>query len=258
MFVDSTEQLYMMNSVSDYVHIAVDTGILFISSPLMKLPKIWSERIFVISICLMSTIIFAYFESTLATVFVNPLYLKDINSFGDLENAELPIEINEHIAVDPLFDDTSPLLQRIKIVHESHQLSHIAQYGNLSMVLKQTAIKFDYSHWFRLKLMHQLPDCPRTYMTAFVLPKKSVYFQRINKILLRLASGGLIQKWIADTSFNWTLGSTMLYGIVDVQNFVILELEDMEFPFCILFGGYVLGFLLFIGELCSNDTIVEF
>ncbi|XP_037030197.1 uncharacterized protein LOC119070021 [Bradysia coprophila] len=283
MFVASTEQLYMMNNFSDYVHIAVDTGILFVSSPLLKLPKIWSERIFVISICLMSTIIFAYFESTLATVFVNPLYLKDINTLGDLESTDFPIEIHEHIAFDPLFDSKSSLMQRIQIVGKNHQLSHIVEHGNISLVLKQTAIKFDFSHWFRLKRMHQLPDCPRTYMTAFIMPKKSVYFdrdrdrdisravnsagspleksvyfERINALLLRLVRSGFIQKWITDTKFNWTLESTRLHGSLDKQDYVVLELIDMEFPFYILLGGYVVGFFLFIGELCFADAIVDF
>lgn len=258
MFVDSTSQLYMMNSFSDYVHIVVDTGILFISSPLMKLPKIWSERIFVMSICLMSTIIFAYFESTLATVFVHPLYLKDINSLDDLERTNLPIEIHKNIAIDPLFNNESSLMQRIRIVNESPQLSDIVEHGNLSMVLKQTTIGSNFSHLFRLKRMHQLPHCPRTYMTAFILPKKSVYFDRINTILLQLTRGGLIQKWIRDTTFNWTLGSTKMYGSLEEVDFVVLEMMDMEFPFYILLGGYVLGFFLFIGELCSHDKIVEF
>ncbi|KAG4074351.1 hypothetical protein HA402_008760 [Bradysia odoriphaga] len=258
MFVGSTDQLYMMNNFSDYVHIAVDTGILFVSSPLMKLPKIWSERMFVISICLMSTIIFAYFESTLATVFVNPLYLKDINTLGDLESTDFPIEIQEHIAFDPLFDNHSSLTQRIRIVSKNHQLSHIVEHGNISLVLKQTAIKFDLSHWFRFKRMHQLPYCPRTYMTAFIMPKKSAYFERVNALLLRLVRSGFIQKWIADTKFNWTLESTRLYGSLDKRDYVVLELIDMEFPFYILFGGYVVGFLLFIGELCSADVIVDF
>lgn len=257
-YVDSVDQLYMMENYSDYLHIVVDTGILFLSSPLMRMPKIWSERVFIISISLMSIIILSYFESLLATVFVNPLYLQDIKTLGELENSRLPIEINLDLAVDSLFDENSSLIQRIKLVDNNHRLSYISEHGNLSTVLRQTLIKFDHSHWFRLKKLYQIPYCPRTYTTAFILPKKSVYFERINQILLRLLRGGFIEKWISDTMFNATLSSTRAYGSLSNQDYVVLQLIDMQFPFVVLIGGFVLSGFVFIAEFCAYEEIIEF
>lgn len=257
-FVESLDQLYMMQSYSDYLHIVVDTGILFMSSPLMRSPKIWSERIFVISICLMSIILIAYFQSILATVFVNPLYYRDIKSLGELEESRLPIEIDLQLAVDLLFDEKSSLVERVNIVNSSHCLSYIAEYGNLSTVLRETSIKFNYAHWFRLKKLYQIPYCPRTFMTAFILPKQSVYFEPINQILIRLIRGGFIQKWISDTMFNMTLANTRLYGSLDERNYVVLQLVDMQFPFVVLICGCVLSSFVFIGEICTYETIIEF
>lgn len=257
-FVDSMDQLYTMENFSDYLHIVVDTGMLFLSAPLMRKPKIWSERMFVISISLMSIIILSYFESLLATVFVNPLYLRDIKTLGELENSRLPIEINMDLAVDPLFDDNSSLIQRIKVVDNNHRLSYISEHGNLSTVLRQTLIKFDHSHWFRLKKLYQIPYCPRTYLTAFILPKKSLYFGRINQILLRLIRGGFVQKWISDTRFNVTLESTRLYNSLPNQDYVVLQLLDMQFQFVVLIGGFVLSGMVFIGEWCAYEEIIEF
>lgn len=257
-FVDSTDQLYAMTSYSDYLHIVIDTGILFLSSPLLRMPKIWSERIFVASICLTSIIMMLYFQSLLATVFVNPIHYSDIKSLGELEDSKLPIEINLHLAVDSLFDENSSLTQRMTIVDNNHRLSYIAEYGNLSTVLSKTSIRFDHSHWFRLKKLYQIPYCPRTYMTAFILPKGSVYFQRINHILNQLIRGGFIQKWISDTMFNVTLESTRLHGSLESRDYVVLKLTDMQFPIVLLIGGLILSGLIFIGELCTNAAILEF
>lgn len=257
-FVDSIDQIYTMKSCSDYVHIMVDTVILFMSSPMMKLPKIWSERIFVTSVCLVSIILLAYFESVLATVYVNPIYQSDITSLGELEESKLPIEINLHLAFDSLFDDNSSLLQQMKVVKNNHRLSYIAEHGNLSTILSKSSIMFEHSHWFRLKKLYQLQYCPRTYTTAFILPKGSVYFKRIDQILIRLIRGGFIQKWLSDTMFNITLESTRLYGSLDKRDYVVLKLGDMQFQFVLLIGGFILSFMVFIGELCAYDTITEF
>lgn len=257
-FVDSIDQIYTMESCSDYLHIMVDTVILFMSSPMMKLPKIWSERIFVTSVCLMSIILIAYFQSVLATVYVNPIYQSDITNLVELEESKLPIEINLHLAFDSLFDENSLLVQRMKVVNNSHRLSYIAEYGNLSTILSKTSIMFEHSHWFRLKKLYQLPHCPRTYTTAFILPKESVYFKRINQILIRLIRGGFIQKWLSDTRFNITLESTRLYGSLDNRDYVVLQLADMQFQFVLLIGGLILSFMVFIGEICAYDTIIEF
>lgn len=257
-YIDESDQLYKMSQFTDYVHIVVDTGVLFFSSPMVRYPKIWSERFLVISICLMSIIVISYFESVLATVFVRPLYYRDINSIDELQENRLRIEVDKRIAIDPFFNDDSSLRQLIDIVENTHPLSHIAEHGNLSMIVKESSIKSDFSHWFRLKKLHQLPDCPRTYITAYVLPKRSIYLRRINEILLRLTQGGFIRKWIDDTIFNVTMASTKLYGILEERDFVVLEMVDMQLPFFVLLGGIVCSVFLFIGELCSNVALIEF
>lgn len=255
-YIKEYDQLYMMKNYSDYLHIIVDTGILFISYPLIRLPRIWSERIFVISICLMSIIIIAYFQSVLATVFVNPLYYRDIKSLGELEESALPIKIHFYLSADPLFDEKSSLVKRIEIV-QNNSLSLLADYGNFSIVLRKTSIRFNYSHWFLRKKLYQLPYCPRTYITAFVLPKKSRYLERINQILHRLIRGGFIQKWISDMTFNMTLENTRLYGSLEERNYVVLQLADMEFAFVVLISGFIISFFVFFGETCTYDVIIE-
>lgn len=257
-FVESIDQLYMMRSYWDWVHIAVDTCILFMSSPLLRLPKTSSERIFVVSICMMSIIVIAYFQSILATVFVNPLYYRDIKSLGELEKTKLPIEINVHLALDLLFAENSSLIQRTNIVNSSRCLSYIADYGNLSMVLRKTSIKFEYSHWFQLKKLYQIPYCPRTYMTAFILPKQSIYYDRVNQILMRLTRGGFIQKWISDTTFNITLRNTREHGSLEERDYVVLELADMQFPFVVLLCGVFMSGFVFVGEMCAYESLMEF
>jgi hypothetical protein len=91
-------------------------------------------------------------------------------------------------------------------------------------------------------------ECPRIYNIAYVLPKDSVFANRINEILLRLLNGGLINQWIKDMKFNITLDNIRIYGPSQEQNFKILTVIDLQLAFFILVFGSFISFGIFLVE----------
>ncbi|KAH8295545.1 hypothetical protein KR044_004906, partial [Drosophila immigrans] len=89
--------------------ILVDTWVVWVRVNLSHLPESYAERMFIGSLCLVSVIFGAIFESSLATVYIHPLHYKDINTMQDLDDSGLKVVYKyTSMADDLFFSETSP------------------------------------------------------------------------------------------------------------------------------------------------------
>ncbi|KAH8354859.1 hypothetical protein KR084_012477 [Drosophila pseudotakahashii] len=95
--------------VGQALGIVVDTWVVWVRLNLSHLPSSYAERMFIGTLCLVSVIFGAIFESSLATVYIHPLYYKDINTMQELDDSGLKVVYKySSMADDLFFSETSP------------------------------------------------------------------------------------------------------------------------------------------------------
>lgn len=76
-----------------YSQVVIDTWLLFLSIPMRRFTRVQNERLLVSAVCLVSMIFVSMYQSGLATVFLKPLYFKDITSLEQLDNSGQIIQV---------------------------------------------------------------------------------------------------------------------------------------------------------------------
>lgn len=239
--------------------ILVDTWVVWVRVNIMKFPPFHSERIFVISLCLVSVIFGALLESSLATCYIRPLYYKDILTLRELDESGYKIYYKySSMADDLFFSEASPLFANLgkKLTYINNvnldMMKTLVQKGNMAAVTRYSSLKVESMRYLLSKQVIFVPECPKTYGIAYVVPKDFPFLEKINDVLLRLLSAGLIEQWIKEM---FDKASIKLIGsnILDEQSLKILSLADLQLAFYLLFGGSALaGLSLFIEIILSK------
>jgi len=236
------------SAVRQYCQLFVDTWLMFLSIPIRRFTRIQNERIFISTICLSSIIFLSMYQSGLATVFVKPLYFKDITSLTQLDQSGQSILVKYAGYLSDVFPNDSSTtymnLRRKMLLTETDQSSmDIVKDGDrTSTITRKSTVFLDNSIYFMRKQLHLVDkECPRNYFLAYMVAVHSTYLERINEILFDIQRYGFIQQWIDEINYQNTL--------INMRNFVdesaatpkILTLEDLKFPFELLIVGSALG-----------------
>lgn len=238
----------------EFLQIGVDTVMLILSSPMRKFPTINSERSFVASICLISLVFVSIFQSSLSTVFIKPIFYKDIMNFEDLAAAKLPIYVKYAAMMDDMFPENSTgilgqMRAQMKLISSTKSLlAAISETGKFVGVTRRCTVYQDNSFYFSSRQLHLIPQCPRIYNLAYLGPRHSVYLKRVNEILLQLNNGGLHEKWIRDMNYKFALQTRMKYGSFHEDAFKVFTMTDLQLPFFILLFGFGASTAAFIFE----------
>lgn len=239
---------------SEYRQIIVDTLILMISSPMRKFTRINSERLFIASICLISLVFVSIFQSGLSTVFIKPIYYKDINTLQELERSGLSIHIKYPAMMDDLFPMNGSgylesLRRRLLLVNLTTSLiPRVIETGSFAATTRRSQTHLDNSVHFISRRAHLITDCPRTYNLAFLGRRHSIYLERINDIILHLLNGGFLQKWIHDLNTNYTWIIRKKYGTFHEDDYKVFTMTDLQLPFFLLSIGATVSFAVFLVE----------
>lgn len=73
--------------------VVIDTWLLFLSVPMRRFPRMQNERLLVAAVSLVSMIFVSMYQSGLATVFLKPLYFKDIMTLAQLDSSGQIIQV---------------------------------------------------------------------------------------------------------------------------------------------------------------------
>lgn len=217
-------------------------------APLKRFPRVNSERVFVATVCLLSLNIVSLFQSSLATIFIKPIYYKNIESLQQFADTKQKILIKYPAMLTDLFPEDSADIYRVlhdrMVLEQNPDLTahNITNMGKASVTRKvQAKMLQDESQFF------MIPECPRNYNLAFLLSKHSIYLEAINKIILDINQFGFINKWIDDINFKFKLESLIRNPNVSF-NARSFSLKDMQLHFFTLILGGGLSLVIFFIE----------
>ncbi|XP_073819961.1 uncharacterized protein [Musca autumnalis] len=240
-----------------WLDIFTDTWLLWVRRVILRFPPSNAERIFAISLCLVSVIIGAVVDSSLATVFIKPLFYKDINTLTELNNANLRIFYKHAAIKDDLFTGHSSeifqsLDKRMLLVGEPEErlISIMAKRGKFAAVTRAYSLDLVDIYYFITNKVFMIPECPKVYHISYPMQKYSPFEEEINVTLLKILAGGLINYWIEMEKY---VARSRIHHFEDYDGGVehkwkILNITDLQLAFYVLGIGLVASFLVCLGE----------
>uniref|UniRef100_A0A182SE50 Ionotropic glutamate receptor L-glutamate and glycine-binding domain-containing protein n=1 Tax=Anopheles maculatus TaxID=74869 RepID=A0A182SE50_9DIPT len=221
----------------------IDTCILLVSAPYQRFTRSGVERLFLTGLLLVSLVFVSLYQSGLAAVFVNPLYYPDIGTLQQLDERGMAIPVKYRGFIDDVFavnysrlmDSLRARMQHLPL--KESMLARVARLGNIATVTRKTTLALDNAIYMTTRQLHMIPECPRTYNLAYVMPHRSVFGEQFNKVLLRMIGGGLIDHWIDEARYEWTLKDWRVVQAMMESNFKVLTVQDMQFAFYVLVIG---------------------
>ncbi|XP_062539171.1 uncharacterized protein LOC134207472, partial [Armigeres subalbatus] len=237
------------------IQIVVDTYILLVSGPYRRFTRSGIERLMLFGIMMVSLIFVSTFQSSLSSVFLHPMYYKDIDSLQMLDESGIKMPVRYKGFLDDVFPANYSSMMtslRNKMVYDPEQddfiLDRVARSSKISFVTRKSLVPLDDAIYIAKKQIIVVPECPRLYNLAFVVPRHSVLLERINVVILRMLNGGLINHWVDVMNFNATMRNLALFRNVNNEKFKILTLKDLQFPFYVWVIGLILSSIVFICE----------
>lgn len=227
---------------------------LFLSIPMRRLTRVQYERPFIASVCLVSVIFVNIYQSGLATVYVRPIYFKDIDTLEQLDKSGKEIIVKYAGYLTDVFpNDTSVvyrnLRNKMKLIDTNITAMDLVKYGKNSATItrKSTTFLDNFLYFHQNELFLIDKECPKNYFVSYMVPSKSVLLKRINEILMDIHRFGFIIKWIEEFQYEAKIKNLKRFAD-NVGVLKVLTLTDLKFPFFILIGGNSISFVVLILE----------
>lgn len=239
--------------------IFIDTWVVWVRVNVVRFPPFHSERIFVASLCLVSVIFGALLESSLATVYIRPLYYRDPNTLKELDDSGMPIYIKHPAFKDDLFyGSDSEVYRRLDakmlLVAEGEErlIQMISKRGHFAGVTRSASLELIDIRYVMTNKVHKIPECPKNYHIAYVLPRPSPYLENVNHIILRLVAAGIMNLWTGETKerAKWSIQRFPEYlAELGVGRWKVLTLSDVQLAFYALAIGCLLSGAVCLAEI---------
>lgn len=244
-----------------YPFVFTDTFRLMITSSLFRLPTITSERVF-LATCLMAFVTLAgAFQGSLIGVYSTPMFYKDIETLEELSETPTKIKSSYMFFIDDVFSDmTYPVIARLKRMISFYDdpvsiTFRVATQKNFATLVRQSEVEVDtstttYYDANGINLIHMVRECARSYSLAYPFPVNSPYAPCMNNIMMRAAEAGLFVKWYKEMAFNASESASKMNTASLNDALKVFSLTDMQISFYQLIIGYIIGFLVFVIEVC--------
>ncbi|XP_017122447.1 uncharacterized protein LOC108142882 [Drosophila elegans] len=239
--------------------IFIDTWVVWVRVNVGRFPPFHSERIFVASLCLVSVIFGALLESSLATVYIRPLYYRDTNTLRELDESGHPIYIKHPAFKDDLFyGHDSEVYRRLDakmtLVAEGEErlIEMVSKRGGFAGVTRSASLQLSDIRYVMTKKVHKIPECPKNYHIAYVLPRPSPHLEEVNRIVLRLVAGGIVGLWTGEAKerAKWSIQRFPEYlAQLDVGRWKVLTISDVQLAFYALTIGCLLSAVVCMAEV---------
>lgn len=235
--------------ILQYVQIFIDFYILFLSAPLRRFPRAHSERFFIATVCLLSLNVVSMFQSSLATVFIKPIYYKNIESLEQFEETNQKILIKYPAMLTDLFpEDSSNLFRELHSRMTLVTRTDLSALDVIDMGMSSVTRKATSKLGKEDSLVHLVPECPKIYNLAYLLSKDSAFLDTVNSLILDIVQFGFINKWIEEAYFKVKLENLKLEPPVNLRARV-LTVNDMQLAFIILTFGVGTSLAILIIEI---------
>jgi hypothetical protein len=242
------------SQLRQYSQVFMDSWLILLSVPMRRFTRVQNERLFVASVCLISMIFVSMYQSLITTVFVRPLYFKDINSLSQLDKSGVELNVKYAGYLTDVFPRDSTdlfrsLSKKMKLVETNVSAMDLVKNNkNVATITRKSTVHLDNFEYFVKKQLHLIDkECPKNYFVAYMLPVHSTFFDTFNRILFDIHRFGFIQKWISDINFEATLTNMKSFED-EATHSKVLSIEDFKLPFLVLLGGNSCGGVVFALE----------
>ncbi|CAG9767771.1 unnamed protein product [Ceutorhynchus assimilis] len=222
-----------------------------------------SRRIFIGSCLIFSIISSPLLTAELTNVLTNDIWLPDINTLEEFDGTGLTI----HSSVNPFINDPRHLYQKLSSKINStwmeiRALDLMVQTKKSAALERVTDAKLkiytQYTDENGTPLLHIIPEYPRKYFMAYIVPSGSPYLININCILKHFNEAGLDLKWSGDFTRGIVAeASRKKINSSKQAGYEALNVEDMRSACYILFPGYLISILVFVFEVICERMQVD-
>lgn len=245
-----------------YSTLLLTTFFLFIGAPVNIKPG-QIERILLAAFLILGVTVMGTFTGTLYHSFTTEMYYDDIANLKILDESDLAIgtaspNLKDVFGLNETADDRpeiKSLRKKMKVMRSERTstIEKTAYHRNVASLSRGHSFsvsKYRYVDETGESLIHLVPECPRAYYLAYVMPRKSFYMKRINRILRRLDQAGLPQLWneVTTDRFINIVTSTANTTATNVGQ-VPFNLEDLQTAFMLLIMGHTIAVCIFAGEM---------
>ncbi|KAL9894869.1 LOW QUALITY PROTEIN: ionotropic receptor 100a, partial [Glossina fuscipes fuscipes] len=248
------KKIYLGKSIwQQYGRIFNDTWVALVRVNIVRYPPFANECILIASLCLVSVVFGAVFESSLATAYIRHLYYKDIQTLQELDNSGLVLMYKYTSMVDNLFDEETLLFSNLKrklrkADIKANLLNDIAFKRGTAAVSRRSNLMLHSYHYIVNKQIWMVPQIPRSYTLSYVWPKNAPWRGRINQLLLRFQATGLLPKFIRDMQTDTNIRDMMIYKNEEQQHPTALTITDLQLAFYVIFFGSMMAGVTLIAE----------
>lgn len=211
------------------------------------------QYIFIFCYLFFSLVIIGLIQGVLTKQLSTINYDKDINTLEELANSphrilsssldELNIEYTDvvgKLVTQEIFGYKYATLKWF------YALQYMCDHKNISLLGRESEIDYVKYNVFLspdgTRCLHTVREPILSYSLGYILPKQSPFLYKLNGLIGKLREFGFIMVWIKRAF------SRKSQVPVEVS-FRRITLVDFAIPFCILFLGYTLAFLVFIFEI---------
>lgn len=252
---------YLANqsSIRQNIQIYIDSWMLFLSVPMRRLTRAQYERLFLATVCLVSLIFMNIYQSGLATVFVRPIYFKDITTLKQLDDSGKQIHVKYSGYMTDVFPNDSSrtfrnLRNKMKLIDTNlSAMDLVLNADNIATITRKSTKLLDNYLYFARRELYLVDECPKKYYLAYMVPSNSVLLKRINEILIDIHRYGFILKWIDDFNFQYFLSH--MKSLSNDEDVKVLTVKDLRFPFILLACGNLIGAISLIAEICLKGVV---
>ncbi|XP_018374120.1 PREDICTED: uncharacterized protein LOC108768249 isoform X2 [Trachymyrmex cornetzi] len=227
-----------------------------------KLPNTNAERILLSGVFLVNVTLVGIFNGILYNSFAYDMYYPDIDSLHDLDVSGLPISYSSVSLVD-LFDDDNDVklttMQNLRKKLQSNENGVIstAHYRNTSAFARERyfpVISEELADADGGPLLHLIKECPGKFYLSYLLPKNSIFNEKVNTLIDHLNQAGLPSLWYQCIVNAFDIRKKLLSKEILVRkkkktgSFVPFNLADMQSSFYILLIGLLISTIVFFHE----------
>lgn len=229
--------------------LALEIYRIMIASPLSRKSIQTCEKVLFTFCWFFSTVVLNSFQGSLVTFLNTPIYFPDINTFEDLLASGLPIKTSSYTFRDMLLGDPNlyKLGKQIQLTKpESKKFGgHFVGFQRINIYNLKYFKDIEYrKNEKESRVLHTMKQCLGSFFISYVLPKNSPYKWRIDDIISRVESSGLVIKWNRDaTKYIFKKYKRHKKNRVHSR---VFSLHDLEVAF----------FVLTFGLLCSTAVLI--
>lgn len=216
-----------------------------------------SQRAFLFGTLFFGLIIVDLYQSYLVSDLSNPFHYPELNTLEDVANSNLTIVTKYYNLKEHTFAENTTLDKKLrsktKIIISDKPINDLVAFGKkVIAIARYSSVKLDdLSKYYDAdgnELLHQVEECPTTYLLSYVMSLHSPYRERVNVLLLRMQQAGLINLWYGNMAYP-TYIIKQKRKVDKKERKIQLSMEHYSLTFIGLSIGLFFCTVIFLAEL---------